>query len=193
MPDFRRELVFNGACNTTAKPVFHDVHHQVGDRVYAAYAEDIIALGDQVTCFQVHLRVALAETIEEVPVSGGGAAVEQTGLSEQVAAGTHAADTGATVCVVPQYWQQRRGGAQGGQGIAPDGGQYQQVQRGQCIDGDVRKQPHAAGQPQGPPVRSCQQGAHLRLPATPGAGQLAGCLQDLHGQGDAGGEDIGEQ
>lgn len=88
-----RKLVLYSPGDTTAKPFFHHVDHQVGDGIHAAYTVDVVALGDQVATFQVHGGVALAELFEVVPVRSGGLAVQQTGFCQQVTARPHAAET----------------------------------------------------------------------------------------------------
>ena len=80
------------------------MNHDIGNRVDAADTEIVIALGDQVPCFEFDPRVALRKVIEIIPMRGRRLTVQQACFCEQVAGSPHGADPCAGGGVPRYLW-----------------------------------------------------------------------------------------
>ena len=114
--------------------------HQVGHRIDAADAVNVVTLGNEVTGFKIDVRVTLCKTIEIIPVGGCGFPGQQSCFRQQAAGRAYAADAGTGRGDFPQPRQPGPCRIDGRQGITPYGGQQQQVGRGQLIQAQVRSQ-----------------------------------------------------
>ena len=96
------------ARGVAAREPVDEVEREVERRVHAAAAVDAVLLGDEIVGLPARAREARAALVDERPVRGGGAAVEQARRAEQRDARAHARHARAARVALAQEVDDRR-------------------------------------------------------------------------------------